>query len=298
MMGDFPDLGVGVGLRTPHFARFQRSVPSSIHWVEVISENYMSWNGESLGPPCKTLNKVRENVPVCLHGVSLSIGSTDPINLKYLAALQELIKQIEPAWVSDHLCWTSVDGQNLHDLMPMPYTEEALNWIAKRILQTQERLGRRLLIENVSHYLQYESSELTEWEFLSEVSKRADCGILLDINNVYVNSVNQNFDPLKYLHGIPWERVGQIHLAGHTDMGEYLIDTHDAPICPEVWNLYCYVTQHLGRVSTMIERDANIPAWEELETELNQIHLIRESCPIRQIQEDSSAKSPLLAKAV
>jgi len=275
MLTQFKDLGVGVGLRPAHYEHFLSRKPDSVSWVEVISENFMGWEKRAPGRALQTLEKIRKNVPVVLHGVSLNIGSTDPLNPAYLSRLSELAHRIEPAWISDHLCWTGVSGQNLHDLLPLPYTPEVLSLVRNKLLSAQEILGRRLLIENPSSYLQFEHSEMTEWDFLAELSKTADCGILLDINNVYVSSVNHGFDPLEYLKAIPKERVGQIHLAGHTNKGHYLIDTHDAPICEEVWKLYTWAVDHFGSVSSMVERDDNIPEWSELEMELKRISQIR-----------------------
>jgi uncharacterized protein (UPF0276 family) len=203
-----------------------------------------------------------------MHGVSLSIGSTDPLDREYLHAVRMLARRIEPAWISDHLCWTGVEGRNMHDLLPLPYTEEALGHVAARIGEVQDALGCQILIENVSSYLSYRGSEMTEWEFLSEVARRADCAILLDINNIYVSSVNHGFDASLYLRGVPKERVRQFHLAGHSDMGGHLIDTHDHPIAPAVWALYREALAEFGRIPTMIERDDNIPPLEELLSEL------------------------------
>lgn len=273
----FPDLGVGVGLRSAHYDVFRESKPDSVSFVEVISEGYMSWEGRAPGRPLQRLEKVREHIPVVLHGVSLSIGSVDPLNHSYLKRLKQLIEAIEPSFVSDHLCWTSIFGENLHDLLPVPYTEEALDIIVKKVQDVQEYLGRRILLENASSYVEFEHSEMSEWEFISAVAERADCGILLDVNNVYVSSVNHGFDPLQYLKAIPVHRVGQIHLAGHTNKGGYLIDTHDEPICDEVWALYKWVSHHMGRISAMVERDDNIPPWEILEKEVLTIKGIRDA---------------------
>jgi hypothetical protein len=200
--------------------------------------------------------------------VSLSIGSTDPIDWEYLAEVRALASRIEPHWISDHLCWTGVEGRNLHDLLPLPYTEEALASVVARVGEVQDALGRQILLENVSSYLTFHASEMSEWEFLREVAQRADCAILLDINNIYVSSVNHGFDPLTYLHAIPTSRVRQFHLAGHSDLGGHLIDTHDHPIVEPVWNLYRAAVAQFGAVPTMIERDDNIPPLDELVAEL------------------------------
>jgi uncharacterized protein (UPF0276 family) len=203
-----------------------------------------------------------------MHGVSLSIGSQDPLNKDYLRQLKALSDRIDPAWISDHLCWTGVAGINAHDLLPLPYTEEAVKHVAARIGEVQDFLGRRLLIENVSSYLTYPESDMTEWEFLREISERADCLILLDINNIYVSSVNHEFNPISYIEAVPIERVWQFHLAGHQNHGDYIIDTHDEPVIDPVWKLYAEAVRRFGDVSTMIERDDNIPPLSELLDEL------------------------------
>ncbi len=272
----FPDLGVGVGLRPDYIQYFLDAAPAGIHWVEVISENYMDWREQEVSHPLSRLKRVRSHLPVGLHGVSLSIGSTDPLDMQYLKSLKKVVGEIEPAWISDHLCWTGVGGENLHDLLPLPYTQEAIQLITEKLDAVQNFLGRRILIENVSSYVEFSHSEMPEWEFIQEIIERADCGLLLDINNVYVSSVNHGFDPLTYLRHIPKERVGQIHLAGHTNRGSYLIDTHDEPVAPEVWALYKWVVDHIGLRSSMIERDDNMPTWDELRTEIAMIGRIRE----------------------
>jgi uncharacterized protein (UPF0276 family) len=200
--------------------------------------------------------------PVVLHGVSLSIGSTDPLDAAYLQALGALAGRIEPAWISDHLCWSGIGGRYAHDLLPLPYTEEALDHVVRRVVTVQERLGRQILVENVSSYLTYTHSTLTEWEFLGAVAERADCGLLLDVNNVHVSATNHGFDAEAYLAGLPAGRVGQIHLAGHTDMGTHLLDTHDGPVIDAVWDLYRRAVRRFGRVSTLVEWDDHIPALD------------------------------------
>lgn len=289
MLSGFSDLGVGVGLRPTHYSHFMETKPESISWVEVISENFMDWKSQSVKRPLQNLEKIRKHCPVVLHGVSLSIGSCEPLNKAYLSALKKLITQIEPAWVSDHLCWTGVSGENLHDLLPLPYTEEALYLVVDKLHAVQEFLGRRILIENPSSYLQFAQDEMTEWEFLNTLSQKADCGILLDVNNIYVSSINHNFDPLTYLKAMPKERVCQIHLAGHTTYENYLIDTHDQPVCDEVWQLYRFAVNHFGNVSAMLERDGNIPLWHEMETEIKKLAAIKsqykvvDNCKLQQI---------------
>ena len=256
-------LGFGLGLRTPHYEAMLGE-PHAVDWLEVITENYLGPGGK----PLHYLERMRERFPLVMHGVSLSIGSTDPIDLEYLAQVRNLAARIEPHWISDHLCWTGIGGRNLHDLLPLPYTEEALASVVARVGQVQDALGRQILLENVSSYLSFQASELTEWDFLREVAQRADCAILLDINNIYVSSVNHGFDPLIYLQAIPKERVRQFHLAGHSDMGGHLIDTHDHPIAEAVWDLYGAAVARFGMVPTMIERDDNIPELGELVAEL------------------------------
>jgi uncharacterized protein len=256
---DFESLGFGVGLRRCHYTQILNEHPR-IDWFEVISENFMVEGGR----PLQVLEGVRSRYPIVMHGVSLSIGSVDPLNLEYLKQLAAIARRFEPAWVSDHLCWTSVGGRNVHDLLPLPYTEEAVHHVAGRIRQVQEILERTILIENVSSYLEFTSSRLSEFEFLSAVADEADCAILLDINNIFVNAFNHCFDPVRYIDLVPAERVVQFHLAGHSDHGAFLLDTHDHPIRPEVWNLYEHALGRFGCVPTLIEWDDNIPEFEVL----------------------------------
>ena len=257
-----PDLGHGVGLRREHFDRVL-SDPTRVDWFEVISENYMVKGGR----PLHILEQVRRDYPVVLHGVSLSIGSADPLDRGYLDRLRDLAARIEPAWVSDHLCWTSIGGHNSHDLLPLPYTEETLDHVVSRLGEVQDHLGRRIALENASTYLRFAGSSIPEWEFLGEVAHRADCGILLDVNNVYVSAVNHGFDPEKYLAAIPPERVWEIHLAGHTDCGSHLLDTHSARVCDEVWDLYRFASRRIGAVASLVEWDEDSPDWDILEAE-------------------------------
>jgi uncharacterized protein (UPF0276 family) len=263
-----PDLtGFGLGLRTEHYADF-RATPArrlGVDWLEVISENYMVPGGK----PLAHLDAIRRDCPMVMHGVSLSIGSADPLDQAYLRQLKALAARIEPAWVSDHLCWTSIDQHHLHDLLPLPYTEAAVRHVAQRVLQVQDFLGCRILLENVSSYVEFAEAELSEWEFLAEVARRSDCRILLDVNNIYVSAFNHAFDPLDYLNGVPADRVQQIHLAGHSHCGSHIIDTHDAAIVDPVWALYAEAVARFGRVATMIERDDHIPPLQELEAELD-----------------------------
>lgn len=259
----YPSLGFGLGLRIDHYQTVLDTRPA-IDWFEVITENYLVPGGK----PLHFLRRIREHYPMVMHGVSMSIGSTDPLNLDYLRQVKQLAAELQPAWISDHLCWTQSQGTNTHDLMPLPYTDEALEHVVQRVQQVQDILGRRLLLENVSSYVTYTDSRMSEWQFLAEIAARADCLILLDINNIYVSAYNHGFDPLDYLNGIPSERVQQFHLAGHSNMGGYIIDTHDHPVIDPVWDLYRKAVQRFGDVSAMIERDDFIPPFDELFAEL------------------------------
>jgi uncharacterized protein (UPF0276 family) len=260
-----PSLGFGLGLRVEHYEAILAEEPA-VDWFEVLTENYLVPGGK----PLDYLMRIRARYPLAMHGVSLSIGSTAPLDREYLRQLKTLAARVEPAWVSDHLCWTGVAGRNTHDLLPLPYTEEALAHVVERVRTVQDFLGRRILLENVSSYVAFRDSRLTEWEFLREVAERADCLILLDVNNIYVSAVNHEFEPLAYLGAIPAERVQQIHLAGHEDHGDYLVDTHDHPVPDPVWQLYAAAVRRMGPVSTMIERDDHIPPLAELCAELEQ----------------------------
>lgn len=255
--------GFGLGLRPEHYADFlARKQP--VDWLEIISDNYLVPGGK----PLYYLEQIRRDYPMVMHGVAMNIGSTDPLDFNYLAEIKALAKLVEPLAISDHLCWTGVDGKYLHDLLPIPYTEEAIKHVAGRIRQVQDFLGRRLVIENASTYLEAQAN-LQEWEFISAILSEAGCDLLLDINNIYVSSRNHGFDPLRYLQNIPRQRIAYIHLAGHTDYGDHCIDTHDQAICTEVWSLYAQAISQWGAIPTMIERDANIPALPELLAELD-----------------------------
>jgi uncharacterized protein len=256
------DLGHGIGLRTRHFSQFMAERPP-VDWVEAVTENFMAPGGR----PISVLEKVRAEVPVVLHGVSLSIGSVDPIPERYLGELATIVRRVEPALVSDHLCWGTHRGQYLHDLLPLPYTEESLAHVAARVGQVQDRLGRQLLLENPSSYVGFKDSTMTEWEFLAELTRRSGCGILLDVNNVYVSAHNFGFDPLEYLAGMPAGRVGYVHLAGHSDKGKYLLDSHDHAVPAPVWDLYRVALRRLGRVPSLVEWDDAIPPLAELVAE-------------------------------
>jgi len=265
----YPPLGFGLGLRVQHYEDLL-SVDHGVEWLEVLSENFMVDGGR----PLQYLERFRERLPLVMHGVSLSIGSCDPLDMRYLRQLRTLAQRVEPAWISDHLCWTGVDGTNLHDLMPLPYTAEALKHVVERTLRVQDFLGRRILLENVSSYVTYAASALTEWEFLAEVARQADCLILLDVNNVHVSARNHGFDAQEYLSGVPANRVQQIHLAGHEEGEALIIDTHDAPIVDPVWDLYGSALRRFGGISTMIERDDHVPPLEDLLAELDRARAI------------------------
>jgi uncharacterized protein len=250
-------LGHGIGLRPKHFRDFLEGRPK-VDWVEAISENFMVRGGR----PLHVLEKVRRDMPVVLHGVSASIGATEPLDPRYLQELAALVQRIEPALVSDHLCWGRHSGEYVHDLWPLPYTEEAVAHVAARVDAVQEALGRQILLENVSSYVSYQESTMTEWEFLGQIAERSDCGILLDINNVYVSSRNHGFDPRAYIAGVPAARVQQIHLAGHTDKGSFVLDSHDAPVADVVWELHAHALGVLGKVPTLVEWDDQIPSLD------------------------------------
>jgi uncharacterized protein (UPF0276 family) len=254
-----PPLGHGVGLRPKHFARWLSELPS-VDWVEATSENYLGLGGR----PYAVLDKVRRDLPVVLHGVSLSIGSTEPLDERYLAGLRRLMDRSEPALVTDHLCWGRHGGRYVHDLWPLPYTEEALAHVVERVVRVQDLLGRQLALENISSYVAYRDSNMAEWEFLATLSEQADCGILLDVNNVYVSAHNHGFDPHAYLVHLPADRVVQIHLAGHEDKGAYLLDSHDAAVPQPVWDLYREAVTRFGHVPTLVEWDDRIPELEVL----------------------------------
>ncbi|MFA6987146.1 MAG: DUF692 domain-containing protein [Arenimonas sp.] len=259
-----PYLGFGLGLRVDHLAEIIAD-PPAIDWFEIISENFMVAGGK----PRHHLEFIRARYPVAMHGVSLSIGSTDPLDMAYLRGLKQLMQEVEPAWISDHLCWTGVAGINSHDLLPLPYTEEAIVHVTDRVAQVQDFLGREILLENLSSYVQFIASQMPEWEFVGEIARRSGCRLLLDVNNIQVSARNHGFDPLDYLAGIPSDRVWQIHLAGHSDYGDYVIDTHDHDVPPEVWSLYETTIRRFGPVSTMIERDDHIPPLAVLLAELD-----------------------------
>lgn len=259
-----PSPGFGLGLRPDHYPDFLRE-PQPVDWLEIISENYMV----SGGKPLAMLDAIRADYPMVMHGVSLSIGSDEPLDMDYLAALKALERRVEPLWISDHLCWTGINAHNTHDLLPLPYDAPALDCVVENIGRVQDYLGRRILIENPSSYVTFRSSDRSEWEFLAEMAGRADCVLLLDVNNIYVSARNHGFDPEDYLAGLPADRIQQIHLAGHSDMGDYVIDTHDADVCDAVWDLYASAIRRFGSVATMIERDDAIPPLADVLAELD-----------------------------
>lgn len=264
-----PYLGFGLGLRPEHYPDILGGDPP-IDWFEVLSENYMIPGGQ----PLRILDQIAERYPVVMHGVSLSIASTAPMDMEYLDGLKELSKRVNPKWISDHLCWTGVHGINLHDLLPIPYTEEALDHIVDRVNMVQDHLGRALTLENVSTYVEVTQSQMTEWEFISELTKRTGCWLLFDVNNVFVSAFNHGYDALEFINGIPADRVVQFHLAGHSDMETYIIDTHDAPVRDEVWELYKHALKRFGPVSTMIERDDDIPPLADMIPEVEKARAI------------------------
>jgi uncharacterized protein len=259
----YANLGLGVGLRTVHFSHILKHQPA-VDWFEVISENFM----DSQGRPRYVLDQIAERYPVVMHGVSLSIGSSDPLNFEYLGKLKRLAAEVNARWVSDHLCWTGVLSRNTHDLLPVPLTEDMLRHVVDRIRTVQDFLERPLVLENPSSYVTFAASTMSEWEFISRMAEDADCGLLLDVNNVYVSSVNHDFDPVEYVRSVPHRRVVQCHLAGHTDCATHRIDTHDREVIDPVWQLYRLAHRLTGGVSTLLEWDANIPAFPVVHAEV------------------------------
>lgn len=286
-----PCLGFGLGLRIPHYAHIQEHRPA-VDWFEIISENFMDTEGKAL----RNLDRIRAHYPIVMHGVSMSIGSIDAPNSHYLRQLRRLADRIEPAWISDHLCWTGVAHRNLHDLLPLPYTEPALEHLVSRVQQVQEVLGRAIALENPSTYLAFTSSHIPEAEFLAELCRRSGCHLLLDVNNVYVSCFNHRQDPLRYLDALPLDRVVQVHLSGHSHCGTHIIDTHDSPVVDAVWSLHAEVLRRAGRpLNTMIEWDADIPPWDVLYAELdkarrvaNEVHHSRDALASRRAVEPHS----------
>jgi uncharacterized protein (UPF0276 family) len=286
---------LGVGLRTAHFGHILREWPA-VDWFEIISENFL----DSQGRPAYVLDQVAERYPIVMHGVSLSIGSTDPLNFEYLTKLAALARRVQPRWISDHLCWTGVAGRNTHDLLPMPLNEESLAHVVERVGIVQNVLERPLVLENPSTYVTFADSTMPEWEFLSRLSEETGCGLLLDVNNVYVSSVNHDFDPIEYLDRVPHDRVVQFHLAGHTNCGTHCIDTHDGPVIDPVWDLYARARRLTGGVSTLLEWDASIPAFPVVHAEVQKAKqyfgdFSRRTSPAA---EPRSAVTPRTTKAV
>jgi uncharacterized protein len=260
---ELPNLGFGVGLRTVHFNYLLDRYPK-VDWFEIISENFM----DSYGRPRYVLDQLAERYPIVMHGVSLSIGSTDPLDFAYLKKLKQMSQEIGAVWISDHLCWTGVNGVNTHDLLPVPLNDESLDHIVNRIRIVQDFLERPLVLENPSTYVAFADSTLTEWDFISRMANEADCGLLLDVNNVYVSSVNHDFDPVQYIESLPHQRVVQFHLAGHTNYGTHLIDTHDGHVLEAVWELYRLAHRLTGGAATLLEWDAKIPDFPTLHAEV------------------------------
>ena len=267
-----PNPGFGLGLRTPHYPDFQRQ-RQPLDWLEVITDNFLVEGGR----PLQMLDFIRRDYPLVMHGVAMSLGSADGLNLAYVQQVKQLAQRMEPLWVSDHLCWSGLGNTVLHDLNPLPYTDEAARRLIAHIAQAQDLLQRRLVVENVSSYVSFAHSGATEWEFLSHVAQEADCLLLVDVNNIYVSAFNHGFDPLDYLNALPAHRVQQIHLAGHSRNATHIIDTHDHPVCPEVWDLYAAACRRFGAVATMIERDDHIPPLPELLAELEQARAIAQA---------------------
>lgn len=265
------ETALGIGLRPKHYEHFLDQPPTAVSWVEVVSENFMDWKGLRTPAARQKLEKVRRHLPVALHGVSLNLGSTTGVCTDYLASLHDLVTEIDPSFVSQHLCWSGINGYNSHDLLPLPYTQEALNVVVENILKTQDHLKRPLALENLSSYVEFKSSAMKEWEFLMQVHHHTGAKILLDLNNVYVSSVNHGFNPHDYLKAIPASAVAYLHVAGHTQKDGYLLDTHDAPVAQPVLELIMDYREKFKGIPLMLERDGNIPEWAEMESELHRI---------------------------
>jgi uncharacterized protein (UPF0276 family) len=269
--------GFGLGLRSAHYRELGAGA-AGVDWLEIVSENYLVPGGK----PLHALERLRERYPMTMHGVSMSIGGADALDHEYLRQLDALAARVQPSWISDHLCWTGVSGRNLHDLLPMPFTQEALVHVASRVERVQERLRRVLVLENVSSYAASDTDEMREWEFVGELATRTGCKLLLDVNNVYVNARNHGFDAAHYIDALPRHSICQFHLAGHSDAGDHLVDTHDAPVCEAVWGLYEHAVHRFGMQPTMIERDDDIPALDVLVAELD-VARHRASCALSEV---------------
>ncbi len=259
----YPSLGFGLGLRKEHYNAILDTKPA-VDWFEILTENYLVPGGK----PLYFLDQICERYPVVMHGVSMSLGSYDPLDMDYLKQVKELAKRTNAKWISDHMCFTGVDGINAHDLLPLPYTDEAIQHVSQKIAQAQDYLGMQILVENASTYITYKQSAMTEWDFTTAVAEASNSLVLLDINNIFVSAYNHGFDPLDYLDGIPADRVQQHHLAGHSQYDGYIIDTHDHDIVQGVWDLYAEAIKRYGQVSVMIERDDNIPELPAMMSEL------------------------------
>ena len=260
---DKPNLGLGVGLRTVHFGHILNKKPK-VDWFEIVTENFLGTEGR----PMLVLDQIAERHPIVLHGVSMSVGSPDPVDRDFLGQIKALARRVRAVWVSDHVCWTGVAGRNLHDLLPMPYSEGALRHMVRKIRQVQDFLERPLVLENPSSYVEFTSSTMPEWEFIARMAEEADCGLLLDVNNVYVSSFNHGFDPEAYLRAIPPERVAYFHLAGHTNFGSHILDTHIGPVIDPVWSLYRLAHERTGGRSTLLEWDEEIPTFPVVHREV------------------------------
>jgi uncharacterized protein (UPF0276 family) len=256
------DYGIGIGLRIPHYRHIFEHQPV-VAWFEIISENFMV----DAGRPLAVLDQILERYRVVQHGVSMYFGSAEPLNRDHLRRLKKLVQRTRTPWLTDHLCWGSVDGRYTHDLLPMPYTFEAAEWTARKIREARDFLEVPVAVENVSSYAEFHVSEMTEWQFLNEVVEQADCGILLDVNNIYVSSRNHNFDPYEYLNAVPAGRVAQIHVAGHSKFEKYILDTHDHPVIDPVWKLYEHAIHRAGQTATLLEWDDHIPSFAEVHAE-------------------------------
>lgn len=259
---NLPDLGFGVGLRTAHFQHILAETPP-VDWFEILSENYLDTGGR----PAYVLDQVAERYPVVMHGVSMSVGSTDPLDFEYLRKLKALAHRTKAHWISDHLCWTGISGLNTHDLLPMPYTDESLKHVCERVRVISDFLERPVFFENPSTYLEFAESTWTEWAYLREMTERTGCGLLLDVNNVFVSAFNHGFDAFEYIDNIPVGRVAQIHLAGHTNKGTHILDTHSDHVVDGVWELYRRVYQRMGGISTLLEWDEAIPDFDIVHAE-------------------------------
>jgi uncharacterized protein (UPF0276 family) len=280
--------GFGLGLRTPHYADFL-AAKQPLDWLEIITDNFLVQGGK----PLVMLDRIRRDYPIAMHGVAMSIGAPGGVDLDYLQQVKTLAQRIEPLWVSDHLCWVGPGPEQLHDLYPLPYTDEAARHVVAQIRRAQDVLGRRLVLENVSSYIDYKQSTASEWQFLTHIANEADCLLLVDVNNIYVSSVNHGFDPLDYLRALPAHRVQQIHLAGHSDNGNHVVDTHDHPVAPAVWDVYAHACRLFGSVATMIERDAHIPPLAELLAEMDVARGIALSNPAEECQSEANAPGSL-----